>query len=235
MIIVAAGSGRRMKSKTKKQYLCLDGIPVLARTLMAVDACAVVNEVVLVISGEDRAYCEEQIVAPYGFRKTIHLVDGGCERQDSVFKGLEKVAALSDAPDQTLVLIHDGVRPFVDASLINACITAAAADGACVPALAVTDTLKQVDVSLRVEKTIPRQRLYSVQTPQVFAFDLIWKAFAHAWKTSFYGTDDASLVEHYGQAVTVVHGSKYNIKLTTPEDLELGQWLIHRNARQTGW
>ncbi|CCK80513.1 2-C-methyl-D-erythritol 4-phosphate cytidylyltransferase [Desulfobacula toluolica] len=226
VIVVAAGKGLRMGSKTKKQYLCLEGIPILSRTIMVFDRCDQLNEIVLVVPQDEMAYCKKNIIEPFGFVKKIHLVGGGKKRQDSVLNGLKKVRDKKNHEKKTMVLIHDGVRPFVDQSIIKECINSAVEYGACIPAVKITDTVKQVFGELFVEKTLNRENLYKAQTPQVFKMELIWDAFEHAEATCFSGTDDASLMEHFGKKVFVVKGSKMNIKITTPEDLALGKYLL---------
>jgi len=228
VIIVAAGMGVRMGSKTKKQYLCLEGIPLLSRTIMAFDTCDQVHEIVLVITKQDHEYCRKHIINPFGFNKKIHLVEGGKERQDSVLNGLKKVREEITDDKQTIVLIHDGVRPFVNQNIIQKCIQKTIEYGACIPAVKITDTVKQVRPDLIIQKTIDRQFLYIAQTPQTFKLDLILLAFDHAGKTCFSGTDDASLVEHLGEKVVIIKGSNLNIKITTQEDLVLGKHLLTR-------
>jgi len=225
-ILVAAGKGLRMGLETKKQYLSLDKIPILARTIMAFDMCDQVHEIVLVIPKHDHVYCKQNIIDPFGFTKQIHLVEGGTQRQDSVLNGLKKVYDTTPLDKQTIVLIHDGVRPFVDQEMIKACIKKAIEYGACIPAVKITETIKQANSDLQVEKTINRQFLYTAQTPQTFKLDLILRAFDHAIKTCFSGTDDASLVEHLGDKVMIINGSKQNIKITTKEDLVFGKQLL---------
>lgn len=227
-VIVAAGKGLRMGSATKKQYLCLKGIPVLSRTLMAFEACNDIHEIVLVIPGQDHDYCRKHILDPFGFLKKIHLVAGGKERQASVLNGLNQVRDRHTPGKETIVLIHDGVRPFVEQCLIKESIEGAGRSGACIPAVKITDTVKQIGPDAMVEKTVDRALLHTVQTPQAFRLDLILAAFDHAEKTAFTGTDDASLVEHMGQRVGVIKGSKSNIKITTPEDLDWGEVLLNR-------
>lgn len=215
-----------MGSKTKKQYLCLDGIPILTRTIMVFDQCEQLHEIVLVVPQEEMAYCKKHIIGPFGFTKKIHLVEGGKERQDSVLNGLKKVRDRMNLEKETIVMIHDGVRPFVDQCTIEDCIHNAIEYGACIPAVKITDTVKQVFEDLSIQKTLNRENLYKAQTPQSFKMDLIWRAFEYAMTTSFSGTDDASLVEHAGQKVFAIKGSKLNIKITTPEDLALGKYLL---------
>lgn len=216
-----------MGADIKKQYLCLDNIPVLTRTLMVFDCHADIDEIFLIIPENDHSFCKNQIIAPYDFKKKIHMVTGGENRQDSVLNGLEKLKGTtgSNTADK-IVLIHDGVRPFVGKNMISDCIMGAQKNGACVPAVKVTDTVKQVDENLCIEKTVPRHQLYCVQTPQAFQLDLILSAFEHAARTSFTGTDDASLVEYFGHKVMISKGSKFNIKITTPEDLVLGKYFL---------
>lgn len=225
-IIVAAGMGLRMGSKTKKQYLYLDKIPILARTIMAFDTCDQVREIVLVIPEQDQEYCKKCIIDPFDFAKKIHLVEGGKERQDSVLNGLKRVRDRINPDKEAIVLIHDGVRPFVNQNIIKECIQKTIEYGACIPAVKITDTVKQVCPDSSIQKTLSRQFLYTAQTPQTFKLDLIMRAFDYAIKTSFSGTDDASLIEHLGDKVVIVSGSKMNIKITTQEDLVLGKHLL---------
>jgi len=225
-IVVAAGKGLRMGSKTKKQYLHLDGIPILARTVMVFDRSEHVHEVILVIPKGDEDYCKSRIVDPYGFKKKIHLVEGGKERQHSVLNALIHIRDKINGEKKAIVMIHDGVRPFINQNMIKECIRNAIEYGACIPAVKITDTVKEVSGSLVIQKTVNRENLYKAQTPQTFKLDLLLRAFDHAIKTSFSGTDDASLVEHLGHKVVIIKGVKPNIKITTPEDLALGEHLL---------
>lgn len=227
-IIVAAGKGLRMGSNTKKQYLCLDKIPILVRTMMLFDKCELLHEIVLVIPKGDTEYCKNQIIAPFGFTKKVHLVEGGDERQISVFNGLKRVQDRRRPGKETIVLIHDGVRPFAHTDIIKDCIQSAGEHGACIPGVKITDTIKEVSPGLRIKKTVNREFLYKAQTPQAFKLDLILQAFDNAIKTNFSGTDDASIVEHFGHKVVVIKGSKFNIKITTQEDLVFGESLLNQ-------
>jgi 2-C-methyl-D-erythritol 4-phosphate cytidylyltransferase len=227
-IIVAAGKGLRMESKIKKQYIDLDKIPILARTIMAFDICDNLHEIVLVIPKQDHEYCKKHIIDPFGFRKKIHLVKGGNKRQESVLNGLKRVSDRVTLDKEAIVLIHDGVRPFINLNIIRECIQNTIEYGACIPAFKITDTVKRVCADLSIEKTVSRQLLYAAQTPQTFKLDLILRAFDHAGKTCFSGTDDASLVEHLGDKVVIIKGSNLNIKITTQEDLVLGKHLLTR-------
>ncbi len=225
-IIVAAGKGLRMGAKAKKQYLYLDKIPILARTIMAFDTCDQLHEIILVIPKEDEKYCKTHIIDPYGFTKKIHLIAGGDQRQDSVLTGLKFIGDKSNQDCEAIVMIHDGVRPFVNQNMIKDSIRTAIEYGACIPAVKITHTVKKVLGGSVIQKTIDRENLYMAQTPQTFKLDLILRAVEHAVKTSFSGTDDASLVENLGHKVMIIQGSELNIKITTPEDLVLGKYLL---------
>ncbi|WP_299981377.1 2-C-methyl-D-erythritol 4-phosphate cytidylyltransferase [Desulfobacula sp.] len=226
VIVVAAGTGLRMGSKTKKQYLHLDGIPILTRTIMVFDTCDQLHEIILVVPKDDEEYCKTHIIDPYRFKKKIHLVEGGKERQHSVLNGLKRIRDGMSRDKEAIVMIHDGVRPFINQEIIKNCILNAIEYGACIPAVKITDTVKEVLPDLVIQKTLNRRNLYKAQTPQTFKLGLLLRAFDHAMKTSFWGTDDASLVEHLGHKVVVIKGSQLNIKITSPEDLVLGEYLL---------
>lgn len=226
VIIVAAGKGLRMKEKIKKQYLHLAGIPILTRTIMTFDQCDQLHEIILVVPKEDSEYCKTHIIDSYEFKKKVHLIEGGEERQHSVLNGLKFIQETMNPDKDAIVMIHDGVRPFVNQNIIKECLLAAIEYGACIPAVKITDTVKEVFSELVIRKTLNREILYAAQTPQAFKLDLLLQAFDHAIKTSFQGTDEASLIEYFGQKVVIIKGSKMNIKITTPEDLALGEYLL---------
>lgn len=222
-VIVAAGKGCRMGGAIKKQYLVFDKIPVLTRTLMVFDQHDLLDDIILVVPEDDQAYCRKSIIQPFAFSQKIHVVAGGKTRQESVFNGLNKAKQITAARAGSLVLIHDGVRPFVSPDLINRLMAVAARQGGCIPVLAVNDTLKLVARNQQVEKTLDRDQIYRAQTPQVFCLDSILKAFAYAGVRNFTGTDDASVMEHAGFSVYTTRGEVTNIKLTTPDDLILAR------------
>ncbi len=229
-LIVAAGRGLRMGAKTKKQYLDLDGCPVLTRTLMIFERNHCISEIVLVIPKEDAEYCISHIIAPFGFKKKIHIVSGGLERQDSVMNGLKFLQKSENVQKESIVLIHDGVRPFINQEIIENCIQKATEHDACIPGLQITDTVKRVSPDLTILNTVDRERLYHAQTPQSFKLELIVKAYEHALKQSFAATDDASVVEYFGGRVHIIKGSIFNIKITKPEDLVLGESILENIA-----
>ena len=225
-VIVAGGKGLRMQSGTKKQFMDLEGIPVLVRTLMAFDTCCQVNEMILVLPEQDLDFCRNTLIRTDTFTTPLHFIKGGATRQESVANGLVLAQKLSAHPEKTLVLVHDGVRPFVTRALVTRCVEGALKKGACIPGIQITDTVKKADHNAMIRCTLDRQSLYRAQTPQVFRLDLILKAFSHARKTRFLGTDEASLFEHAKIPVLLVEGERFNIKLTTPGDLVFARLIL---------
>lgn len=230
LIIVAGGNGTRMGSKIKKQYLQIDDVPILTLTLKAFENIPVSRPYILVIPKEDHEFCRKTVLYPFGLDKKVALVGGGQNRQESVYNGLKYLKETAIVQKEELVLIHDGVRPFVATDTILSCIKSAAGSGACIPVAKVTDTVKKIKDDRLIEKTLPRETLGCAQTPQVFQFSLIWNAFQEAQISGFTGTDDASLVERTGAGIHVVEGSALNIKITTPEDLVLGKFILSRKG-----
>jgi 2-C-methyl-D-erythritol 4-phosphate cytidylyltransferase len=220
-IIVAAGKGMRMNDSVRKQYIALDGIPILKHTLTLFDSCQLVSQIILVAPKEDFDFCRNNILLPAKFQKNIKLVAGGPERQDSVYNGLQIVE-----PDEGIIVIHDGVRPFVRQEQLAACIKGAAEFGACIIGIPAFDTVKQVNAKNEIIQTHKRDSLWLAQTPQAFRAKLIIKAHEAAKQDRFTGTDDASLVERLGQAVKIIPGCRSNIKITSKEDLELARAIL---------
>ena len=205
-----------MDSDIPKQFLLLDGKPILHHTLSALDQCSGVDEVVLVISEKEATQAQQQIQDSYP--KVTKVIMGGKERQDSVYNGWRSLD-----PATEIVVVHDGVRPFVPPDLINETIEAARDFGAAITAIPVSDTIKKVSADGRVERTVDRAGLWRVQTPQTFRYSLLGEAFQKAQADGFYGTDEGSLIEHLGKEVKVIPGSELNIKITRTEDLVLGE------------
>ena len=221
VLIPAAGTGSRMGADVNKQYLTLADRPILAHTLALFDSHPAIAHIYVISPHAEIPFCREEVIARYGFAKVRDVVAGGAERQDSVAAGL----AACSAGDDEVVLVHDGVRPFFPARLIDAVLAAVARCGACVVGMPVKDTIKEVEGG-RVLGTPARGRLWMAQTPQAFRAGLLRKAFARARSDGFRGTDDASLVERLGAPVAMVEGSYRNIKITTPEDLVLARALL---------
>lgn len=220
-LIVAGGSGSRFGGPRAKQYLPLAGVPVLIRTLGVFDRCEVIDTLVLVVPPGDEPFVRDSLLAAAGLRKTVLLCSGGARRQDSVFSGL---ACISD--DDSIVVIHDAVRPLVTCECITACVDAARAQGAGIAAVPALDTLKRVTTAGTIDATLPREDVWLAQTPQAFRTDLIRHAHRMARAQNFLGTDDASLVERQGGSVRIVPGSRRNIKITTSEDMALAEAFL---------
>lgn len=220
-VIVAAGKGVRMHSPLRKQYLSLGGLPILARTLLVFDGCGLIDDIYLAIPKVDSDYCREEIISRIEPTSNIHLVSGGARRQDSVYNSLQKID-----PNCSIVVIHDGVRPFVRIDQVVATIEGAREFGACILGIPAHDTLKQVDAHDNIVNTLHRDDIWLAQTPQTFRYDLIKKAHENAKEKGYLGTDDASLVEQLGEPVKMIRGSRGNIKITHQEDLEMAHCLL---------
>ena len=222
-VVPAAGQGTRMGGTARKQYLTLGGIPLLVLSLKVLQRIESVREIILSVPEGDRDYCWREIVNPFGLGKVTHIVAGGQCRQDSVRNGL---FTISDPPD--LVLIHDGVRPFIDDELVENAISFAEQTGASVVAMPIHDTVKRVDAHRVIQETLNREELWHIQTPQVFRYDWLVAAHKHAQKENWEVTDDAALIERMGYPVSVVEGSCFNIKITKPDDLIFGEAILNR-------
>lgn len=221
VIITAAGKGTRMNSDINKQYIEISGIPVLARTVAAFQNCDQIDEIIIVINEDDINLCRKTIVDKYNFTKVKSLVSGGAERQNSVYKG---VCAVSE--DSDIVLIHDGARPFVTDKNIRDCIVGARNYRACGIGVRLKDTVKISDPNGFVAETPDRSTLWSIQTPQGFKYSTIVEAHEQAARDNYLGTDDMMLVEKLGIPVKIIEGSYNNIKITTPEDLIIGESIL---------
>jgi 2-C-methyl-D-erythritol 4-phosphate cytidylyltransferase len=217
-IVVAAGSGSRMRSETKKPYIRLQGVPLLIHTLRALQTCDLIERFVVVTAGEDRTYAEE-LIRKYLYG-SFQLVSGGAERQDSVRCGL---AAISE--DADVLLVHDAARPFVNAEEVRNVIEAAWQTGAATLGTPVKDTIKEVENGT-VVRTLPRHKLFAIQTPQAFHPSLLREAHHQALAEGVQVTDDASLIEWLGKPVAIIPGSYRNIKITTPEDLVIAEAFL---------
>lgn len=225
-IVLSAGRGMRMKSHVPKQYLMLRERPVLFYSLSAFEK-SMIREIILVAGEEDIPWCRKEIVEKYGFTKIKAVVPGGKEMYHSVFCGLEELNREKNPPDY--VMIHDGARPFVDQATILRCAEAVEKFQACVAGMPVKDTIKIADDTLFARETPPRNRVWQIQTPQVFRFSLIYQAYRQLIEYEKEGqpvsvTDDAMVLEMIcHQNVRLVEGSYENIKITTPEDLRLAE------------
>ncbi|MFC1908589.1 2-C-methyl-D-erythritol 4-phosphate cytidylyltransferase [Chloroflexota bacterium] len=219
-IIVAAGESQRMGG-IDKLLAQLGGAPLLTRSTRPFQECRLVDQIVVVLSGENREKCRH-LVTGEQWSKVSDVCLGGRRRQDSVAAGLEKLVRCD------WVIIHDGARPLVTVNLIELGLEAARETGSAVAAVPVTDTIKLAGDDKIVRETPPRQNLWAVQTPQVFRFDIIAEAYRQAEGDV---TDDASLVESLGNKVKLYMGSYDNIKVTTPDDLALAGVLWEKHGK----
>jgi len=219
-IIPAAGRGKRIGASVPKQFLEIQGKPLLHHTLTVFASCKLIDYVVLVMPRADVDEMGEDWLNKYEIVREV--VVGGEQRQDSVYNGFNSLEEGTD-----IVVVHDGVRPFTTPQMITATVEAAQQHGAAITAIPVSDTVKQA-VDGFVKQTVPRDGLWRVQTPQAFQRGLLQQAFKKAKKDSYYGTDEGSLVEYLGERVKIVPGSELNIKITRKEDLVLGESLLSR-------
>jgi 2-C-methyl-D-erythritol 4-phosphate cytidylyltransferase len=224
-VIVAAGNGLRLGARIKKQFVPLGGEPVLTRTLRAFGRTESVGEIILVVARDDMEYCERDIVRSAEIPKTVKIVPGGRNRQESVFMGVMSADAAYG-----IVAVHDGVRPFIEPDAIRAGIEAAAAAGASCVAVPVTDTIKVASGGY-IERTLDRGSLWAAQTPQTFRKDILIRALLAARQAGYEATDDASLAELVGVRAMIVPGSSDNIKITTPNDLDIANEILNRRGR----
>lgn len=223
-IVLAAGQGKRMKTTVKKQFLDINGKPVLYYALQCFQQSPLIDEIVLVTSEDCVEYCQQKIVERFGLDKVTAVVKGGRERYDSVYAGL---LACENAD---YVFIHDGARPFVDEGILQRTLMSAKNYGNGVAGMPSKDTVKIADEENTVLQTPDRRRVWSVQTPQVFAYELILKAHKKIRQADMSQiTDDAMVVEWLGETpVKMVEGSYENIKITTPEDMEVAEVFLRR-------
>lgn len=228
-ILPAAGLGTRMAGPQPKQFMELGGMPILIHSLRAFAAVPRINAIVVAVRKSEMERVQAQ-VAEHGFSGRVQVVEGGDNRQESVAHGLAAVAAQPD----DIVLVHDAVRPLIDAATIERTIDAVAEHGAAIVGLPAVDTIKQVERTAHgaiITSTIPREFIVQAQTPQGFRFGLLQKAFAEATADGFVGTDEASVVERAGHPVAVVPGSPVNLKITQPGDLELAEFYLKQRTR----
>ena len=223
-IVLAAGQGKRMHSKIQKQFLEIQGHPVLYYSLKCFQESPLIHDIIIV-TGEDMiSYCKREIVERYQLTKVSAVIAGGKERYDSVYKGLLA------CEECKYVFIHDGARPFITEEILEWGLFGVQETGACVVGMPSKDTVKVADEADFVSETPDRKRVWTVQTPQIFSYDLIKKAHESIRKKDMTAiTDDAMVVEQEsGVHVRLVEGSYQNIKITTPEDLDVAEVFLKK-------
>lgn len=228
-VVLAAGKGSRMKSSARKQYMMLKGQPVVCYSLAVFEQCERIDEIILVCGQGEESMCREQIVERYHYNKVKKIVSGGKERYHSVYEGLKAAR-----PDCRIVLIHDGARPLLDEKMIGRLLDSVKESGACVAGMPVKDTIRLSGENGYAAETLPRERIWMMQTPQVFDYSLILSAHEKLMEMDHLPvqiTDDAMVLEYItGQKVKLVEGSYRNIKITTPEDLLTAESLLGDSA-----
>ena len=221
-IVLAAGQGKRMHSKVQKQFLEIQGYPVLYYSLRCFQESPLIQDIILVTGEESISYCKEEIVQKYGFTKVSAVIPGGKERYDSVYAGL------CECRDCEYVLIHDGARPFVTEEILKRGLQKVKETGACVIGMPSKDTVKLSDEEGYVKETPNRKCVWTIQTPQIFSYSLIREAHdSIRQKDMSKITDDAMVVEQEtGIKVALAEGSYQNIKITTPEDMKTAEAFL---------
>lgn len=229
-IVLAAGQGKRMQSKVHKQYLLIQDKPVLYYSLKVFEN-SFIDDIILVVGNGEEEYCQKEIIEKYGFTKVRFIVEGGKERYHSVAYGIRAISWKCD-----YIFIHDGARPFISEEILMRAYEQVRKSKACVVGMPVKDTVKIADTAGFVESTPNRARVWQIQTPQVFEAKLIKDAYERLLKEEVQLlaegviiTDDAMVVEYFTKLpVKLVEGSYQNIKITTPEDLEIAGVLINK-------
>ncbi len=222
-VIVAAGKGKRMGAGINKQFINLGGKPVLYHTIKAFSDNTQVDSIVVVCAKDEIDYCRNEIIEKYSLKKIFSVTEGGAERPQSVYNGLKIIN------DCEIVLIHDGARPFVSDSIIYNGIQYAKVYGACACGVHPKDTIKTMDEKSFSSGTLDRQELFAVQTPQCFNYSMILSLYERLGDSKLSFTDDTSVAEYFGHKVYLYNGSYSNIKITTPEDLDIAENILNRN------
>jgi 2-C-methyl-D-erythritol 4-phosphate cytidylyltransferase len=223
VVIPAAGQGKRMEANKNKQFLLLGGKPILSHTITIFESSSSIDEIILVAQSEELDYCQSEIIHKYNFNKVSKIIAGGATRQESVYNGLKAVSE-----DADFILIHDGARPLLTNELIEHIITEVEKYQAVAIGVPVKDTIKIINQDKVVVDTPKRDNLIAIQTPQAFRRNLILEAYQRACEDDYLGTDSSSLVERLNKEIRVIEGSYENLKITTPEDLELAERIISR-------
>lgn len=223
-IVLSAGQGKRMGTAIQKQYLQLNGKEIICHTLETFQKSPIIDEIILVVGKGQEEYCRKEIAEKYHFTKVHKIVEGGAERYHSVLNGLREIK------HQGYVFIHDGARPFVSEEIMQRAYEAACAFGACVVGMPVKDTVKIADKETFISETPDRSFVWQVQTPQVFQVDMVKEAYEKMIQSGYtQATDDAMVVEKMlGKKLKLVEGSYENIKITTPEDMDIAKVFLKR-------
>ena len=227
-IVPSAGFGKRFDPSRRKTFVSINGVPLLIHTLRRLHSENAIAEIIPVLRQEDIGPFIET-ARGYHLDKIKRVASGGPERQDSIYNALRLIEG--DGTDfcrDSYVLIHDGVRPYIPEGLIDELAVGIKDVDGVIPGVPVKDTIKAIDAGGIVVTTLDREKMRAVQTPQFFSFDVIKKAYDKAYEDGIYATDDAALVERTGGRVRIIAGSPFNIKVTTPEDLKMVEYLLSK-------
>lgn len=222
-IVPAAGLGKRLGPGTNKPFQMLLGKPLIVWTMEILENSPEIKEIVPVLKEEDMDAGTE-LFDKYNFSKSRRIVKGGAERQDSVYNGLRELDGTAD-----IVFIHDGARPFVSRDIIRNSINGLKGFDGVVVGVPVKDTIKEAEDGV-IKRTLPRKPLWAIQTPQVFFYEPLMRAYNKAMEDKFYSTDDSALVERLGGRIKIIMGSYENLKITTPEDMVIAECLLKQRA-----
>lgn len=222
VIIAAGGLGSRFGSNMPKQFHELDGVPLIIRALKVFDAVPEIKNIVVAVNADWREFLENKMFR-FGIGKVKSIIDGGIERQDSVWNALNS----SETKESDIILVHDAVRPLVTTTLIQKVVKATLDLGAVIPALKPKDTMKVTNGKGIITNTLNRSTLAAAQTPQGYWREILFSAFQKARSENFIGTDSASLVERAGYRVTVIEGEESNLKITTPLDMKIAELILN--------
>ncbi len=224
-IVPAAGLGKRFDSSRRKTFVHVDEIPLLAHTLLRLHIEELITEIIPVLRDEDIEYGRE-LASEFELNKVRKIANGGQERQDSVYNALKMI------DNDPLVLIHDGVRPVIPEGTINNLVKGLEGVDGVIPGRPSKDTLKEVDNEGLVVSTLKRQKIRAIQTPQLFRYTLIRRAYDLAYEKGLHATDDAALVEDMGGKIRVIPGSPYNIKVTVPADMDMVEFFLMKERQE---
>ncbi len=220
VIVAAAGLSRRFSADSKKQFTLLDGKPLIVHCLNTFNSIPHVSEIV-VVAPEDELSSTKNIIDENSIDKVCCITKGGKERRNSVYNGFCKLST-----DTEIVIIHDAARPFVTEKIVEKTLNDCIKNGASISAIPINDTIKKITSNRKIEKTLPREKLWRAQTPQIFKFDILKTVYSKADLKNSLATDESQLVEENGFEVNVSLGSEYNIKVTTTDDLHYAQYII---------
>ena len=224
VLLPAAGSGKRMGAGQNKLLLLLNNIPILIHTLLVFEKDPKCHQIILAVKNEEKPFIQ-QLLNEYSITKVSAIAEGGDERQHSVYACLKKIS------NKGIVLVHDAARPFIKQHVIHRLVEVAQQYGGAVAAVRAKDTMKKA-VDNIVQETVDRESLWIIQTPQAFQYEILERAERLAEQEGFLGTDEAMLVERLGEKVYVVESTYDNIKMTTPEDLLYGEFLLEKQRQE---